>query len=145
MLSSTDVSGFLNHTTNPLPWTQNFQVVFKGCLYVFVWAFFWKTGNPSLCPKRQIWQWKVTILPGLTHFLHACFSTWRDGVYPPYPQASDEMQSCQELSISSWEEVPCPFLIRLHTYDADPNRKPGWAGTSFSCFTTGQRREAPCF
>lgn len=155
MLSSTDVPGFINHTTNHLPWTQNFQIVFKGCLYmhacvcvcVCVWerAFFWNTGNPSLCPKRQIWQWKATILPGLTHLPHTCFSPGRDGVCPPYPQVPAETQSCQELFISSWEEAPCPFLIRLHTYDADPNRKPEWVDTFSSCCTTGQRRKAPCF
>lgn len=39
MLSSTDVPGFSNHTTNPLPWTQNFQIAFKGCLYVCVCVF----------------------------------------------------------------------------------------------------------
>lgn len=64
---------------------------------------------------------------------------------PPSPRARVETPSCRELSGSPCQGVPCPFLVRLQSCDADPNRKPGRAGTSAPCFTTGRRKEAPCF
>lgn len=54
-------------------------------------------------------------------------------------------QATENSSGSPQQGLLCPFLIRLQSYDADLNRKPGCAGTSSPCFTTGHGKEAPCF